>query len=190
MKEKPNSLHFFPEESPPAIAKIRNRVRGYRPTWVERHNLKDSAVCAIIIKKDDPELIFTLRASDLTTHAGQVCFPGGMREKEDKNLLITALRETEEEIGLAPHKIEVLGGLTPVVSHHGIWVRPFVGLIDDALTFEKNHDEVASIFSVPLSYLKNAPQQTYHNTPCYHYRDYKIWGLTGQMVKELTQIIL
>lgn len=168
---------------------LRQNLQTFKPQWVAKNNLHTAGVCAIIIKKEEPELLFTLRASGLGSHAGQVSFPGGMRERQDKSLLMTALRETEEEIGIAPHHIEVIRDLSPVVSIHGIWVRPFVGLIDKDVVFNKNNQEVAKIFTIPLTYLKQAPAKTRLYTPAYTYQNHTVWGLTGLMVKELLHII-
>lgn len=168
---------------------IRQNLQTFEPRWVAKHNLHTAGVCAIIIKKEEPELLFTLRASGLGTHAGQVSFPGGMRERQDKNLLMTALRETEEEIGISPHHIEVISDLSPIVSIHGIWVRPFVGLVDRDAAFNKNSQEVAKIFTIPLTYLRQAPARTRLYTPAYTYQNYTVWGLTGLMVKELLEVI-
>lgn len=84
-----------------------------------------------ITRSDEPELVLTLRASGLSTHGGEVAFPGGRRDPEDPDLIFTALREAEEEIGLPPGLVEVIGPLSPLISLHGIRVTPYVGVIPD-----------------------------------------------------------
>ncbi len=77
-----------------------------------------------ITRSDDPELVLTLRAAGLSTHGGEVAFPGGRRDPEDADLVRTALREAEEEIALPPGLVEVVGPLSTLVSRHGIEVTP------------------------------------------------------------------
>src|SRR3990167_8573388 len=77
-----------------------------------------------IARSDEPEVVLTLRASGLSPHGGEVAFPGGRRDPEDADLIRTALREAQEEIGLAPGLVEVVGPLSTLVSRHGIQVTP------------------------------------------------------------------
>ncbi len=104
-----------------------------------------------ITRSDEPELVLTLRASGLSTHGGEVAFPGGRRDPEDPDLVFTALREAEEEIGLPPGLVEVIGPLSPLISLHGIKVTPYVGVIPDFVEYRANDAEIAAVFSVPWS---------------------------------------
>ena len=89
------------------------RVRDYRPrTMVADQGFPEAAVLVPITRSDDPEVVLTLRASGLSTHGGEVAFPGGRRDPEDSDLVATALREAEEEIGLPPGLVEVIGPLS------------------------------------------------------------------------------
>ena len=109
-----------------------------------------------------------------------------------------ALREAEEEIGLPPGLVEVIGPLSPVVSRYGICVTPYVALIPDYVEYRPNDAEIASVFSVPLDFLRQDPRETTHRidhqgrswyVPCYRYGSYKIWGLTAIMVVELVNLL-
>lgn len=159
---------------------------------------KESAVLLPIIKKEQPELILTLRSKHLSSHAGEVSFPGGKREQSDTDLLHTALREAYEEIALPAEKVEVIGALQPLLSKHKLKVKPYVGLVEYDFELEANLDEVDSIFTVPLAYFKHAPRMVTHRlddfqvdwyVPCYKYKQFTIWGLTAMMIAELVNIV-
>src|SRR3954452_16531926 len=104
----------------------------------------------------NPGLVFTERKSDLKRHAGEISFPGGRRDG-DEDLLDTALRQAEEEIGLARDHVEVVGALPPIgtiVANYK--VHPFVGLIDEGMRFEPNPSEVESVLVASLDALEAA----------------------------------
>ncbi len=91
---------------------ILRRVRGYSPHLLAPEGrLPEAAVLMPITRSESPELVLTLRAAGLSTHGGEVAFPGGRRDPEDRDLLETALREAEEEVGLAPGMVEVVGAM-------------------------------------------------------------------------------
>src|SRR6187455_2427948 len=104
---------------------------------------------------DRPGLVFTERRADLRRHAGEISFPGGRQDHPDEPLLTTALREAEEEIGLDPAGVEVVGALPPIgtfVTNYK--VHPFVGLIGDGLRFEPNPTEVETVLAFRLDQLR------------------------------------
>ncbi len=176
-----------------------HRVRGYRPRLLEAdRGFAEAAVLVPITRSEQPEVVLTLRASGLSTHGGEVAFPGGRRDPEDSDLIRTALREAEEEIGLAPGLVEVVGPLSTLVSRHGIQVTPYVGLVPDYVEYRANDDEIAAVFSVPLAFFSNDPRETTHRidylgqswyVPSYRYGEYKIWGLTAIMLVELVNLL-
>ncbi|WP_044873667.1 CoA pyrophosphatase [Pseudomonas sp. LFM046] len=175
------------------------RVQSYSPRTLEAdRDFPEAAVLVPITRSDEPELILTLRASGLSTHGGEVAFPGGRRDPEDADLIRTALREAEEEVGLPPGLVEIIGPLSPLVSRHGIKVTPFVGLVPDFVQYRANHGEIDSVFSVPLEFFRDDPRQMTHRidylgrswyVPCYQFGEYKIWGLTAIMVVELVNLV-
>ncbi|KXU37109.1 hypothetical protein AXE65_03975 [Ventosimonas gracilis] len=130
------------------------------------------------------QLLLTRRADHLPTHAGEVAFPGGRREPEDRDLVHTALREAEEEIGLAAAQIEVVGRLSTLISLHGIYVTPIVGLLQQPC-FKPNPAEIADLFQVPLRFFCDEPRSSthlihYQGTPFYvpswRWQGFHIWG--------------
>src|SRR4051794_16977337 len=102
-----------------------------------------------------PGLVFTERRADLRRHAGEISFPGGRQDHPSESLVATALREAEEEIGLAPSDVELIGALPPVGTFvTGYKVHPFVGLIPEESRFTPSPDEVAAVLMFRLDELQ------------------------------------
>ncbi len=95
------------------LDELLHRMRGYSPQSMQTDTrYPEAAVLVPITRSDEPEVVLTLRASGLSTHGGEVAFPGGRRDPEDPDLVRTALREAEEEIGLPPGLVEIVGRKT------------------------------------------------------------------------------
>lgn len=181
------------------LDELLQRVRGYSPHVLESHEgFPEAAVLVPITRSDEPEVVLTLRASGLSTHGGEVAFPGGRRDPEDRDLIDTALREAEEEIGLPPGLVEIVGPLSTLVSRHGIQVTPYVGVVPDFVDYQANDGEIAAVFSVPLAFFRDDPREVTHRidylghswyVPSYRYGEYKIWGLTAIMLVELVNLV-
>ncbi|MGH8433902.1 MAG: CoA pyrophosphatase [Pseudomonas sp.] len=181
------------------LDELLQRVRSYTPRALETdHSFPEAAVLMPITRSDSPELVLTLRASGLSTHGGEVAFPGGRRDPEDLDLIHTALREAQEEIGLPAGLVEVIGPLSSLVSRHGIHVTPYVGVVPDYVEYQANDGEIASVFTVPLAFFRDDPREMTHRidylgrswyVPSYRYGEYKIWGLTAIMVVELINVL-
>ena len=169
------------------IQALTNRLLDFTPKNPDE-SLPQAAVLILCYEKDnDLYFVMTERSNSLPSHPGEVAFPGGKREKKDKNLKQTALREATEEISLDPTKVEILGQLDPLESRFGLSVTPFVGILKEKIELEPNPDEVADIFYLPLSFFKNNPLikrgvtnfkgETF-DTPVIIYDNHEIWGLT------------
>jgi len=181
------------------LDELLQRVRGYSPRFMEtQEGFPEAAVLVPITRSDEPEVVLTLRASGLSTHGGEVAFPGGRRDPEDRDLVETALREADEEIGLPPGLVEIVGPLSTLVSRHGIQVTPYVGVVPDFVEYQANDGEIAAVFSVPLAFFRNDPREVTHRidylghswyVPSYRYGEYKIWGLTAIMLVELVNLV-
>jgi len=142
----------------------------------------------------EPRIILTQRASTLRHHAGQVAFPGGKRDEQDANLEETALREADEEIGLRPQNVQVLGRLPTHETVTGFTVTPVLGLVRDRFIPKPDQNEVAEVFSAPLHHVTNAAQfsvqgrrwrgqqRRYYTVP---YGPYYIWGATARILRAL-----
>ena len=141
-----------------------------------------------------PTVLLTRRTDHLAQHAGQISFPGGRVEPEDRDLVDTALRETEEEIGLDRRLVEVVGFLDPYETGTGYHVTPVVGLVEPGFSLRIDPFEVAEAFEVPLGFLLDdrnhqrhsrinaGRQRHYYAMP---YGDYYIWGATAGMLMNL-----
>jgi 8-oxo-dGTP pyrophosphatase MutT (NUDIX family) len=141
---------------------------------------------------DNPGLVLTERRSDLKRHAGEISFPGGRRD-EGEQLIETALREAEEEIGLSPDNVEVAGALPPIgtfVTNYK--VHPFVGLIEQGMRFEPNPAEVESVLVASLDDLAAGYEKRRLvrrgvpiKTDTYVVADKLIWGATARILAML-----
>jgi len=145
---------------------------------------------------DNPGLVFTERRSDLKRHAGEISFPGGRRDGGEE-LLDTALREAEEEIGLSRERVEIAGALPPIgtfVTNYK--VHPFVGLIEEGMRFEPNPTEVESVLVASLDDLvaAHAKRRLVRRgipikTDTYLIADNLIWGATARILGLLLERI-
>jgi len=140
-----------------------------------------------------PGLVFTERRHDLRRHAGEISFPGGRRDHPGEELIATALREAEEEIGLAAGEVDVLGALPPIGTFVTSYkVHPFVGLIDEGLRFEPNPAEVETVLAFTVDALRESFRMRRlvrrgipFRTPTYLVDDHLIWGATARILGEL-----
>ncbi len=114
--------------------------------------LRDSAVLApFVVRGADARLLFTLRPAHFRRHAGQVSFPGGVRDPEDPTTLHTALRELEEELGVPERAVQVLGMLDEIPTTSEFRVVPYVGLLDPSVELRPDAGEIAELLEVPVS---------------------------------------
>lgn len=180
------------------LDKIRESLNSYRAPREDFQGQR-AAVLIPVTCSQTPEVILTLRASGLSSHGGEVALPGGKHDVDDGSLLGTALRETQEEIGLSGEQIEILGSLKPFISRHGLQVTPFIGLIPEQAELVANNDELEAIFRVPIGYLFADPRSStrvisrYGKTirvPTYYYEGHKIWGLTAMILVEFLNVAL
>lgn len=115
-----------------------------------------------IVMREQPTVLLTERTLHLSTHSGQIAFPGGKAEADDADASATALRETQEEIGLDPALVQVLGLLPHYATGSAFIITPVVGLVEPGFTLTPNAYEVADVFEVPLEFLMNPAHHRRH----------------------------
>lgn len=167
---------------------------------VEPHEVRApptlAAVLVPVTDRAEPGVVLTQRTESLRNHAGQVAFPGGRADPGDVDLVATALREAEEEIGLSPRAVTVVGLADRYRTVTGFEVTPVLGVIPPDLILTPAEAEVAALFEVPLSFLLD---------PAHHHRvsapwrgrtrhfyeilwnDRRIWGATAAMIVNLSR---
>ncbi len=165
----------------------------------EGTKIKDAAVLVPVVARDgELNLLFTQRTEHLAAHAGQISFPGGGVEAADGSRMDTALRETEEEIGLARKHVQVLGSLPDYELATGFRITPVVGWIDTPFETWPDPYEVAEIFEIPLAHFldtKRYQRCEYHfNGRHRHYvaipfEGRYIWGATAGMLLSLAHML-
>lgn len=157
-----------------------------------------AAVLALLVAGVEPSLVFTERARSLSRHAGEVSFPGGLVDPEDRDLAATALRETHEEIGIEPAAVELLGALPPVHTFvSGILVTPFVGVVSSLPPLRVAEAEIERVVTVPVRTLQEVEESRelhreggrvwrgwWYETPAT-----TVWGATGFMVHSLLELM-
>ena len=176
----------------------------WSPEFTDEHRLRDlskplvpaSVLVPLVAHPDRLSLLLTQRTAHLNDHAGQISFPGGRVDPEDADAIATALRETEEEIGLARRHVEVIGRLPDYVTGTGFRVTPVVALVHPPFELAPDEFEVAEIFEVPMSFLMDGTihqrrsaefpgrpgVRTFYAMP---FGEYFIWGATAAMLRNL-----
>ena len=160
-------------------------------------SLRRAAVLIPVTRENElsaSRVVLTVRSANLKSHAGQISLPGGSWEQQDQDSIATALRESEEEIGLQRERVEVIGELGKMALPSGFHITPVVGVIDHNIEFVPCPIEVADIFSVPLELVLDrssyrSSTYMYNNAPRkileLLYEDYRIWGATAAILYHL-----
>jgi 8-oxo-dGTP pyrophosphatase MutT (NUDIX family) len=161
---------------------------------LEAMDLKDAAVLIGVVEQDDDaRVIFTQRTSTLRKHSGQIAFPGGKLDSGETPE-VAALREAEEEIGLARHFVEVIGHLPSIPVMSGFRITPVLATVRPGFVLAPNPDEVEFVFDAPLSFLMNPAnhkreRRKFGEREWYYYvmpyEDRRIWGITAGIVRSV-----
>lgn len=174
-----------------------------REALFARREPAQAAVLVPLLMRDEITVLLTQRTAHLSTHSGQVAFPGGRRDPEDRNVMATALREAQEEIGLHAQDVEVLGTLPIYETGTAFKVTPVVALVQPQTHWQPNPDEVADVFEVPLSFLLNPANHRRHRLQWQgHMREWfampyqdgpqerYIWGATAGMLRNFYRFMI
>jgi 8-oxo-dGTP pyrophosphatase MutT (NUDIX family) len=178
------------------------RIESLKNQNLKSRNPKAAAVLMLLYpKKNQTHLVLILRNSYEGVHSAQIALPGGKHEVGDLDLQNTALRETEEEIGIYQKKIEIIRAFTPLyIPVSNYLVQPFLGISREELHFVPNPSEVAQIIEVPLKdflddtrtitttlaagYLKNK------EIPAFQIKEHMVWGATAMILNELKDMLI
>ena len=170
------------------------------PNSVNSDGLIEAAVAILVYPKPDSlTIILNKRTDRVEHHKGEISFPGGGRDPEDDSILDTALRETQEEMGIAPEDIEIIAQLDQVSTRSGFSITPFVGIIPPDYDFEVSNIEIAEVLEVPIESLLDTENQMEDDRVwgdeipskqySYLYGRHIIWGATARIITQLLDIL-
>jgi len=181
-----------------------NAIQQIKKTLTRRHPhqlkvpgfLPAAVILPFFNKNDEAHLLFTLRTDKVLHHKGQVSFPGGAWEKQDKTLTETALRETEEEVGIPRNLLNIVGQLDDFPTISDFLVTPFVATMPYPYPHNISTDEVAELLEVPLDLFLTdeffeMKEKRYGNKSYpvyyYHWERAVIWGVTGYIINRFIE---
>lgn len=176
---------------------ISDKLSSRKKRSINFPDYRKSAVMILFMEKDKtPYVVLTLRTDKVSTHKGQVSFPGGGYDSSDKDFLDTALRETMEEVGIAPEDIEVLGEFDEYISIMGYHVYVFVGALGKTHEYAVCEDEIDEMLEVPFSIFYNEEytkcekinhQGKDYDVYFYDYGKATIWGMTARILTDFSR---
>jgi len=181
------------------IDQIRNILPLRQRRVIEHPPFSHAAVLVPLFQKDgDCHLLFTKRSEEVKYHKGEISFPGGVVDEEDKELINTALREAHEEIGLKESDVQIIGVLDDIVTITEFIVTPIVGLFPYPYLFKVSEAEIAELIEVPLSFLLDencfSEREIFRGgrnevVYSYQYGKHIIWGATARILKQFLDLI-
>jgi mutator protein MutT len=181
-----------------AVERLRGLLAVRPAIEIDAPHLKRACVLIPLIRSGQGwSILFTRRSENLAAHSGQIAFPGGGVE-EGETLEMAAMREAEEEVGIPPQHVEIIGRLDDTVTNSGFLVAPFAGVVHEPIEYVMQESEVVEVFEVPMEVLldQRNPEVRYvpfrnRRYPAYYYHhgQYEIWGLTGRMLKAFLDVV-
>ena len=179
---------------------IRRRLADRPRRTIDTAGLRRAAVLIPLFSEDgEPHVLFTRRTDTVQDHKGQISFPGGATDPDDPDAMTTALRETDEELGIPRDKVLVLGALDDVdATVSGFLITPFAGIIPHSFPFRVNAAEIAEVLTVPLSVFRDPSRMRVEQREragqridvyFYTYGAYEIWGVTAHIMKSFIDTV-
>lgn len=168
---------------------------------VEKIDARKAAVMMLFYpKNNEPHLVLIVRNSYQGVHSAQIAFPGGKFEAEDVDFFTTALRETEEEIGIGSENIDIVKAFSPLyIPPSNFMVYPFLGICKEEIRFNPDPVEVAAVIELPLSVFRDEDIVTVTNlstsyasfidVPAFKIQGHIVWGATAMMLSELKDVL-
>jgi 8-oxo-dGTP pyrophosphatase MutT (NUDIX family) len=193
---------------PQAIVERFTRQHAWTPEVRQEAKFIDrppahASVLIPLVMRERLTVLLTLRPTHMSSHSGQIAFPGGKADPEDANAVATALREAQEEVGLEPGFVQVIGTLPIYTTGSAFIVTPVVGLVQPGFHLQPNADEVADVFEVPLEFLMDPANHRHHLVDLagvqrgwfsmpYHDGSTErfIWGATAGMLRNFYRFLL
>lgn len=178
--------------------KIRAALAAHERVPMAAGPVPSAVLLPLFLKEGAYHILFTKRTEQLNHHRGEISFPGGVRHPDDADTLQTALRETWEEVGIAPDAVEVLGMLDDFYSIYNYLVTPYVGVFPAGYRLRANPAEIDRLIEVPLSHflrpdIFRAEDWNWRGreSPVYFYRygNDEIWGLTAAILKQFLDLV-
>jgi 8-oxo-dGTP pyrophosphatase MutT (NUDIX family) len=182
----------------PAPASARGMNDGFRLPGRDGAATPAAVLVPLVNRPEGLSVLLTQRGADLPDHPGQISFPGGRVEPEDRDHVAAALRETAEEVGLASDRVAILGALAAYETVTGYRVTPVVGWVEPPFSVHPDPVEVADVFEVPLAFLLDPDNQKRHfrmlgtlrrDYWAIPYGDRYIWGATAAMLMILDRTL-
>jgi 8-oxo-dGTP pyrophosphatase MutT (NUDIX family) len=180
------------------INALKRKLSTYQPSSIDGdENIRAAVLIPVFQKGAQTHILLTKRTDTVKYHKGEVSFPGGMYEEDDGTALVTAIRESTEEIGMRPEDVEIVGRLDDMHTFTGFVITPYVGFIPFPYDFTLNPHEVSYLIYLPLSHLLTHEQTTESvdfkgdtvQAPAIYYEGERIWGATCRILFQLRSII-
>lgn len=183
----------------PSLDDVRRALASHRPRKVPQLGRPAGVLVPVFERQGEPHLLLTQRTEGLSTHAGQISFPGGKPEHDDPDLCHTALRETDEELGIDPRVVEVVGELDDCPTFvTNFVITPFVGIIPDGLRLVPSEREIAQVIEAPLrAFLEPGALRTekaeragyQFDVHFYSVGGHTVWGATARVVHQFLSLL-
>ena len=178
------------------LKQLRKSLSTDTSSKITNHGKAKKAAVLAIVFGNPPKIIMTKKSRILKIHAGEISFPGGKWDKEDKDLLDTAIRETREEINLSLRRDQIIGKLKPVTTlNSGFIITPFVAVVN-RLPRLKDNPEVETILPIPLNpFLKTLADDTdpkhkfFPELYTFTFEEHIVWGASARILKEMVDIL-
>lgn len=177
---------------------LSTRLQPFPQRTIPLEKLRPAAILLpLLIRHGEEHILFTRRTEHLPHHAGEISFPGGACHEGDPDLAATALRETEEEIGIPAASIELHGRLDDFWSIHGYHVVPFVGTLAQPVAYRVADFEIAELIEAPLDHFRtpgvhHVEDWTHHGrvhpVDFYRFGEHVIWGLTAAILRQFLEV--
>jgi len=180
------------------FSRLSQALNDYNPSTIYcTDDIRAGVVIPVMFKDDDWVVLLTKRTQKVTSHPGEISFPGGIYEENDNDIMQTALRECSEEIGVRMKDVRVAGRLDDERTMTGFVITPYVGVIPYPYTFRLSEDEVAYLIYLPFRFLATATpsmEEARHKgwvnvVPALCYEGERIWGATCRILLKFRRIV-